>query len=402
MSNFVEVTKQGLGSRGKDSIGGAIFGIVLVALTCVLLFWNEGRAVRRYQDLKEGAAAFVNGDASQVNPANEGALIHLSGDAVTPGPLTDPEFGISEIAIKLQRSVEMYQWVEQVQTEEKNKVGGGVETTKTYSYATEWSGSPVDSSQFKVQSDHQNPGKFPFQSASSKAEGVKLGAFSLPAFLVSQIGGSEPLPVSGLDEASEAVKNSAQLSNGGFYFGNNPTSSAVGDVKVSFSVVRPGPISVIAQQQGNTLVTYQAKSGGTVDLLERGIVPAEKMFEAAESANKFMTWAIRIAGFVLLSIAFGMILRPIAVLAGILPILGRLVGAGTSVIAFILAGILWALIVAIAWIFYRPILGIAILVVAVALIVLFVKTVAKAGSTGSTSASSDPGPPPLDTPPPLV
>tara|TARA_R110000850_G_scaffold10259_8_gene36836 strand:- start:91 stop:1287 length:1197 start_codon:yes stop_codon:yes gene_type:complete len=398
MSNFVETTRQGLGSRGKDSIGGAIFGVVLVALGCVLLFWNEGRAVRRYQDLKEGAAAFVNGDSAIVDPADEGALIHLSGEALTAAPLLDSEFGVSETAIKLNRSVEMYQWVEEVDTEEKKKVGGSVETTKTYSYSQEWRSGPVDSSQFKVSGEHQNPGALPFQSASYQADDVKLGAFRLPAFLVSQIGGSESLDVTGLDMASDSVKNSAQLHAGGFYIGNSPASPSVGDVKIIFSIVRPGPISVVAQQSGDTLVQYRTKNGGAVDLLEIGIIPAAEMFKMAQDRNKFMTWAIRIFGFVLLGIAFSMIFRPIAVLADILPFLGRIVGAGTTFIAFILAGILWTLTVAIAWIFYRPILGISILLVAIGLIVLFVRKLRQvdAGEPEVETA------PPLDGPPPLT
>jgi len=99
----------------------------------------------------------------------------------------------------------MFQWVENVKTETKDKVGGGSETTKSYSYSKEWHGSPVDSSKFQREEGHQKPGKFPYQSTAIQAKGVTLGAFELPDFLISMIGGGEKLPVTGLEEATEAI-----------------------------------------------------------------------------------------------------------------------------------------------------------------------------------------------------
>lgn len=393
MSDYVEVTKRGLGSRGKDSIGGALFGVVLVLIGTVLLFWNEGRAVKRYKDLKEGAGAVVSIASDQVDPTMEGKLVHLTGETKTDAPLTDEAFGVTAQAVKLIREAEMYQWVEVVRTETKNKVGGGTEEVKTYSYEKEWRDSPVDSSRFKVASDHRNPTEMPFRDAASTADPVTFGAFTLPDFLVAQIGGAQALPVESLETAAEEVRAAAKLDNGLVYFGNDPKSPVVGDLRVRFLSVPTGPASVIAQQSGATFVTYRTKTGGSVDLLEPGHVSAADMFQMAQDRNTMLTWAIRIGGFFLLGIAFSMILRPIAVLASILPFLGRLVGTGTTIIAFLLAGVVWGLTVSFAWIFYRPILGIIILAVAVFLLILVVKRLRRPAA----------GPPPLQTsPPPLA
>jgi hypothetical protein len=153
-----------------------------------------------------------------------------------------------------------------------------------------------------------------------------------------------------------------------------------------------GPASVIAQQSGSTFVSYRTKTGGSVDLLESGHVSAADMFQMAQDRNKLLTWAIRIGGFFLLGMAFSMILRPIAVLASILPFLGRLVGTGTTFVAFLLAGIVWGLTVSFAWIFYRPVLGVILLAGAAFLLILVVKRLRRPAS-----------PPPLQTsPPPLA
>lgn len=399
MSEFVTVTRRGLGARTKNSVGGAIFGFILLALGVILLFWNEGRAVKRYQDLKEGAGKVVSVDSASVDAANEGQLVHLSGEAKTTGPLSDPVFGISETAIRLSRTVEMFQWIEDVRTETKNNTGGSETVKKYYSYSKEWSSSLVDSSQFQNPQGHENPGSMKYRSDSVYADTVTLGAFRLPEFLVKKIRGEEELPVSSLESFSEPVRAEAKVFGNGLYFGTNPSSPEVGDMKVRFSVVRPGPVSVVAQQNGDSFVPYQAKTGGKLDLLESGIVPADQMFQMAHERNKFMTWAIRIGGYFMLAMGFSMILGPLAVFASILPFLGRIVETGTTFIGFLLAGIVWAGTVSIAWIFYRPILGIAILVIAVVCIVLIVK---RLRSGGANTASSGDAPPPLDTPPPLT
>jgi hypothetical protein len=392
MSQFVEVTRKGLGSRGKDSIGGVFVGFIFLAIAVVVLFYNEGRAVKRYKDLKEGAGSVVSVPSTAIDPAMEGKLIHTTGDTVVAAPLEDAEFGVSVPAVKLIRTAEMFQWVEKVKTETKEKVGGSTEEVKTYSYETEWKSSLVDSSQFKVSSDYQNPKEMKYLSNTVIAEGVKLGSFDLPPFLVSQIGGAVPHVIENLTNASPTVQQGAKISEGEIYFGANAASPAVGDQRIQFEKVPTGPVSVIAGQTGKSFTPFSTSTGGKLDLLESGTIEAAEMFKMGQDRNKVLTWAIRIGGFVFMTIAFSMILRPIVVLASILPFLGRLVGKGTGIIGFLLAGILWTVTVAFAWIFYRPVLGIAILVVTVALIVLFVKRLRKAPAVASPLADS---PPPL-------
>ena len=397
MSNLVDVTRKGFGSRSKSSIGGAIFGFLLVAISAVVLFWNEGRSVKRYKDLNEGSAKVVAVDSDQINSANEGQLIHLTGDARTSGALRDPQFGVSATAVKLIRSAEMYQWIENIRSEDREKVGGSVETTKTYSYGKEWRGSVVDSSEFKDSNSHRNPSTMKYKSSTLTAADVTVGAFKLPQFLVEKISGGEPLPASSLEAASEEVKTTGKLHEGSVYFGADPLSPAVGDIRVSFTLVPTGTISLVAQQAGDSFVSYVAKTGGKLSLLDRGILSAEEMFLAAHEANKIMTWGIRVAGFFLMMTGFSMILKPLSVFASILPFLGRIVETGTSVIAFLLAGILWTAVVAFAWIFYRPILGITLLVITIGCVVLIVRRLRMKPAAAPTAGV----PPPLDTPPPL-
>ena len=97
-------------------IGGALMGIVIGAVLFMaafpFLFWNEGRAVRRYQTLNEGAGTVISLPEARVSAEYDGQLVHVSGEATTDEIVTDPEFGVAVNAIKLQRKAEMYQWKE--------------------------------------------------------------------------------------------------------------------------------------------------------------------------------------------------------------------------------------------------------------------------------------------------
>ena len=117
---FTEVSEEGWFSRIGSSIKGILFGIIIFIVGFPLLFWNEGRAVRRAQTLAEGRGAVVSVASDKVDSANEGKLVHLTGMAQTDETLTDPEFKISaEKAIRLKRQVQMFQWVEHEETKTK-------------------------------------------------------------------------------------------------------------------------------------------------------------------------------------------------------------------------------------------------------------------------------------------
>src|SRR5690242_11372948 len=91
----------------------AVFGLLLVVAAVVLLFWAEGRAVATARALEEGAGIVLSADSSKLDPANEGKLVHISGDAVAQGVPADTRFGITaEGAVRLVREVEMLQWKE--------------------------------------------------------------------------------------------------------------------------------------------------------------------------------------------------------------------------------------------------------------------------------------------------
>ncbi len=394
---FVEVSTESWGKRLADSIKGILVGIFLVIVGIVLLFWNEGRAVKRTKTLKEGAGAVVSIEAASLDSAHEGHLVHFTGEATTAQTLADSEFGRQVQALKLVRDVEMYQWVEDEESEEKKKVGGGTETTTTYTYDTEWSSGPVDSDDFRHPEGHTNP-PFEFDDRQWVADTIEVGAFTLSDPFTSQLTRSEKIELTeeDLTAVPPALAGRLLLDGGSFYLGESPGQPRVGDLRIHFRVVKPAVVTLVGQQQGNQLVPYQTRAGGTITLLEYGTLAAEVMFEKAQSANVLMTWLLRLGGFLLTFIGFAMILRPLSVVADVLPFVGNLVEKGTGLIAFVVACLVSLVTIAVGWIFYRPLLGIGLLVVAVCLVVWLVML----GRKRKAAAPAAAPPPPAAAPPP--
>jgi hypothetical protein len=66
--------------------------------------------------------------------------------------------------------------------------------------------------------------------------------------------------------------------------------------------------------------------------------------------------------------------QPFRVLADVLPMAGTIVGAGTAIVSFLLAAVGSLTVIALAWLWYRPVLGIALLVLAAERLFLLRKT----------------------------
>src|SRR3954453_1652773 len=109
---FSEVSNTGWLGRLGGSIKGVAIGGILTLICVGVLFWNEGRAVKEAKRIEEGKTACVSVEATAVNPANEKKEIHISADATTVDKPADDVFGVSVPAIRLSRTVEMYQWKE--------------------------------------------------------------------------------------------------------------------------------------------------------------------------------------------------------------------------------------------------------------------------------------------------
>jgi hypothetical protein len=363
-----EVTQTSWLARIGQSFAGVIFGFLLIVAACVLLFWNEGRAVKTARSLTEGAGIVKTVAADTLDPANEGKLIHVMGTLTTAGPATDNEFGMKTSGIRLIRHVEMFQWTEESESDSKKNLGGSETTKTTYKYARAWTDKPVDSSKFKERTGHANP-QMAYRGRSTLAPQIKLGVFAVPDSLLRSFGAEEALPATDDQAAALAkrINKPVQVADGVIYIGKDPAQPTVGDFKITFAEVRQQPASIVADQSGASFIPYRTKAGGSVELISAGQVPAADMFNEAQDDNRMWTWLIRAGGILAMFLGFGLIMGPIGVLADVLPILGDVVRAGTGLIGLLCTAVVAPVVIAVAWFAYRPITAVIVLVIGAAL-----------------------------------
>lgn len=368
--SYTEVSSQSWLSRLAGAFVGLIFGLVLFFVAFPLLFWNEGRAVDRFNALEEGSGAVVSVSSEQVNAENDNKLVHLSGFADTNETLVDKEFGVSENALKLRREVQLYQWQENKSSKKEKKLGGGEKTVTTYSYEKVWSDSLIDSSMFH-KPGYDNPQDMTVRKQTSTAQNVSLDAFTLSPELMRKVRNYQSLAIA--PNSNIKLPNNTKAHNSGYYIGTDPTQPEVGDLKVSFSKVAPQQVSVVAQQSGSSFEAYTTSNDGSILLLETGQVGAQAMFQTAITENTILTWVLRGAGLFCMFTGLSLFFRPISVFADVVPIFGDIAGAGIGLVSFMLAVTLSAITIAVAWVLFRPVIGIALLLLAVASIWLIRK-----------------------------
>jgi hypothetical protein len=430
---YTETTTTGYGTRVGNSFKAIGSGFLLFIIGTVVLWWNEGRAVKTEKMLDEAGSAYVEMPNPDKKDASlEGELICGTAMATTEDSLSDAQFGIGAKAIAIKRSVEYYQWVEHVQETKKDKLGGSEEVTRTYTYSKEWVSRPVESSSFKDPAyQSKNTVLTTVEDAEQYAENVAWGAYKLNESLIHSISSREaldltisedllkqmdasakaayerfygvqkgqqpaeqPAETAVLSDSAKAVADSLKAVNDSIneamakadnkkdleyvhqagnvlYYGRVPGSPEVGDVRVTFEKVVPAKVTVMAVVDGDTFKPFKAKNGKRFQTLVMGKKTGDEIIEAEKEANNMWLWALRILGVLMVIGGLKGIFGFIETILKVVPFIAGIFGWGVGLVCTVV-GVVWSLIViAIAWLFYRPLLGISLLVLAGFLIWVF-------------------------------
>ena len=353
--------------NGKSNpIAGVFVGLLFVIGGLILLWWNEGRTVKTEASIKEAEQNYIDVSSDKVDSANEGKIIATNGEQKREKNLEDEIFGVIVDSSKLKRVVEVYQWVENC-TEDNN----GNESCE---YDKNWKDDIVDSSKFKESVDHSNPKTMKYDNKTYMATNVKIGEFNVPESLLKDIStkGKVQLSTANDDQRYAATQLNLKIDDSGRYFTDsaNLSSPEVGDMRVSFEYNDEKYVSMMGVQKGNTIDPYVAKSGYKIYHLYEGQHNGAQMIQMMRDTNRMIKIICRVGGIILVIIGLLAIISPIQKVASYVPVLGSIFNGVTSFIAILLGLAISIIDIAIAWIAYRPVLGIGLLVAAVALIIL--------------------------------
>ena len=421
---YQEQRTTGYGTRVGNSFKAIGSGILLFCIGTALLWWNEGRAVKTEKLLDEVGGNYVEMENPNKKDASlDGELICGTALATTEDSLSDKQFGVGTKAIALHRRVEYYQWVEESNETSEDKLGGKEVTTTTYTYSKKWVSRPIESSEFKDPAyKNKNTVLTTVEESDQYAENVNFGAYKLNESLIHRISSREgldlainedlmkeldksaqtayerfygvkksakqtveqPAETTVLSDSAKAVADSLKTVNDSIiknavnkkdleyvhqagnvlYFGRVPGSPEVGDVRVTFEKVVPAKVTVMAVIDGDSFKPYKAKNGKRFQTLVMGKKSGDELIDAEKEANNMWLWLLRGIGVLLVIGGLKGIFGFLETILKVVPFIANIFGWGVGVVCTIL-GVVWSLIViAIAWLFYRPILGITLLVIA--------------------------------------
>lgn len=404
---------------GKACIG-VVVGLILFVISVPLLGWNEFNYVRNEKILLQVEKDVVSVKCSDApnaqydgKPVFVSCMVQKAFDfAISPDCpnfIENDNHKANSAWFKVDSVI--YQFVEKTKSK-TTKTGGGGETTETwYSYETEWVKEPVDSSKFyctsKFQSDKDhcsgilsaasisNEGTIPDQLLSRRQVApdytVGIGGlppndatmYHLPKELTEQISSSRP-PTINVKAPSPIPGRRLNETQGTVRFAKGDQDT-VGDVQTIFALanILPGQstLSVISLQQpnnkgpaagkGKSFAPWQTGMKGTmseVSWLSEGSLTKEQMINEKRNANSGALWMLRFAGFFAMLIGLQLITGPIALMPEAVPCIGNFLGEVVGCMLFVmnlcLSSALSLVIIGVAWLMARPLVGLIILLIA--------------------------------------
>ena len=374
-----EVTKKGYGNRIVDSIKGISFGIILFLASFNVLYWNEGRV-----NLADVAVNAVQVSADQVDAAMDGKQVYVAGKVVADSATGDGLYLKAGDYLAIEREVEMYSWVEQQSSQSDSSVGGSETTTTTYNYVRDWTSTPSSSANFKVPEGHSNPAKS-IDGQTFYANGGKIGVYDI------DLSKLELPKMSKLTMNEENTSLTSGYLKGGYVYipgnaANTFEAPGVGDMRVSYSVLSSGiNATVFGKLEGSAINTFVDFDNDNASVYKLFAGSRDEAIATFDSENNFMTWVLRVVGFLAMWAGLSMLFAPLSVLLDIVPFLGKLSGGVIGLITFLVSLLLSVITILISMILHNVI---AVVVSALVVVGVFVYILKKKGSAGAASVKA--------------
>eukprot|EP00667_Euglena_gracilis_P005475 EG_transcript_5516 len=366
---------------------GALLGIVLFIGSLVLIFWNEGRFVKTVKMLNEAQEmVHVYPDCSTVNSAWNGRLVFVTCDIAPNTIAIDPRFNISgpRPSVVVERRVETVQWRQRAHSNTRKTATGGTTTCTYYDHYVDWFGDYVDTASFfspgrccvkvdltlastapcsedpctKYVGCANTPPPYPSDYFYPKA--VAVGAFTLPRDMAQGTWTMADL----VDQTPIGLN--ATLVLPWFYTSVRP-SPLLGDARFKWAASTARTVTLLAQQDGASFTRWASQYDADYGLYLKveGAATLQSVVAAQQEQNQALLWGLRVAGFLACWFGLQLLTGPVALAPQLVPCVG---GLFSEVVGCLLCGVncvfataFALLLVSIGWLFYRPIIGVPLL-----------------------------------------
>lgn len=384
MNQVVRTSSRGFLSNLMGSIASVPIGILLFLASFVVLFKSEG--CTNFADVARSATEVSATEAS----GQDGTFVSVTGELSAASQIADPDYLKPGDYISLFRNVEQYVWIETSRSETRDKVGGGTETTTTYSYEMGWTNNPQNSANFEQPSGHSNPP----QRIEDQIWKVDRGAVGAWSFATADMGLPAAATISLTPDM--LLQANGNVAGGYLYIDGGPETPQLGDHRISWSALPArGTYTAFGLAQGNELRPYEYESGEMWMSMRAG--SRDAAISSYDTEHSIMMWLLRLGGFLMMWIGMQMVFAPLHAIAGILPFLKKGSTFIVNLITFPVAFVLTVITIIVAKIFHSLIAMIVIGVVLVGGLLLGFKFFADKKNAGD--AAPPMGPPPTAMPP---
>jgi len=241
--------------------------IIFIVLCCVFVYWSEDRLAEHDYLGKIVPLPVSAEDVGEHD--HDGRLVAVTGKATTPDMLTDYDFAVTFSPLRMQRIVEMYQWVEWAEQD-----------SDAYHYELKWSEFMHDSRMFEEQQEgRKNPDPPPFRSLKLTNTGIHVGRFELPEELIQELPTSQfftDFDPNRFDSEYQSPK--AKMRDGYYYVKGYSNPPGIGDIRVAFQYAPQTEVTIIAEKQGYTFKPFKTSAGPEIYQISVGKQPvAEKL-----------------------------------------------------------------------------------------------------------------------------
>ena len=402
-----------------------IVGIIIFCASFPLLWYNEKRGVRMAKMINEGLKECIEVNDYKCIKETEGCLVCVHGEIFNEEIIIDEVLGVRLVkGIKMHRKVEIFQLCEEKHNDDE------------HSYQKTWVNDIVDSSYFTLDTHRGKNERKTNKFVSNKTfypNDLRVGEYGINNELKEMMKCEERLSLDNnqenlkFDEIKNRLNKTVQLNGELLYISKHEMSKPrIGDLRISYDFL-PSPrfFTIVARQKGNMLEPYygknvdgpkasvemddkpkpseqydmnsnliekpsekpkedEKKKGITKtirDFMDDSIkinwlfedrIPLDVCFSTKLKEEGKITWLLRLIGFLMMTFGVYFFFAPLLALVNWIPILGTLISFLFFIFSLSIGISLSLITISIAWLFYRPIVGVFMIIGSVLLYIFTV------------------------------